>query len=185
MAPNTQYSVEKLLFARREACKTVSQFTSLVGLGDHWDTELQRSLAVQITGVIEKELVQRGAIQPSHPFTVWEGGHIFGFCKEPLAVYLHRRILDALGKNIETVQPRFKNTLPKVKDLGPLMIQALIEDIEAHGLRYSPPEGEARKNTTTASSWRCRRRSCYQCISWLRSQGHHWVFMVGIKRLDT
>ncbi|KAG9695406.1 hypothetical protein KCU95_g4861, partial [Aureobasidium melanogenum] len=60
--------------AQDQLCALASQFTSLAGLGDHSDPELQRYLAIRITDAIRRELVQRGAIQPDQQPTIWEGG---------------------------------------------------------------------------------------------------------------
>ncbi|KAH0013134.1 hypothetical protein KCU72_g14620, partial [Aureobasidium melanogenum] len=303
--------------AQDQLCALASQFTSLAGLGDHSDPELQRHLAIRITDVIRRELVQRGAIQPDHPPTIWEGGlcldlleqpaidtlnpattedeeiamrteampdrmetdeedidmpenadqtYVVGLSQEVLAVKLHKLFLDASDNTkIKTVDPQFTSTLPMVERLGPLMVKALTtywdqelrqaeaaltaterddagyfdgavtnikdiiqaeedahciktdqskeveigneellymalgerfprgygqykfsqQDIEAHGLYYQRPEGKVVTKNKASNKWRGRRRNYYRCLSWLRSHGHSWVFMVNVKNLDS
>ncbi|KAG9679350.1 hypothetical protein KCU99_g3134, partial [Aureobasidium melanogenum] len=338
-----------------QLCALASQFTSLAGLGDHSDPELQRHLAVCITDLIKQELVQRGAIRPDHATTIWEGGFQFdlleqsavntpysaniedeeidmrneampdrvetdeedmdmsdtadqtymvGLSQEVLAVKLHKLFLDASDKKFKTVDPQFTATLPMVEKLGPLMVKALItywdkelrqaeaaltttgarqapqtlalaeycrqpqalaerdnandfegavksiqdivqdqrnatharqgmkswvwpllqkycfdtneskeaklgneellymalgekfpggygaykykqEDIEAQGFSYQRPERKVAPGNKAATKWRSRRRNYYECLSWLRTQGHSWVFMVNVKNLDS
>ncbi|KAG9824531.1 hypothetical protein KCU98_g11369, partial [Aureobasidium melanogenum] len=341
--------------AQDQMCALSSQFISLAGLGDHLDPELQRLLAVCMTEVMKQELVRRGAIQPDHPLTIWEGGlqldlleqsavnapnpvtiedeeidmrtkampdrtetdeenmdtpenadqtYVAGLSQEVFAVKLHKRFLDASDKKIKTVDPQFTATLPMVERLGPLMVKALTtywdkelrqaeaalaatgeprealqtlglaeycrqprtlverddagdfdgavtsikdiiqtqkdvtyarqgmkswvwpllqkyciktgqskeveigneellymalgekfprsygnyrltqQDIESHGLVYERPEQEA-KNKFAPSKFRGRRRNYYRCLSWLRSHGHSWVFMVNVRNLDS
>ncbi|KAH0388870.1 hypothetical protein KCU92_g513, partial [Aureobasidium melanogenum] len=342
--------------AQDQLCTLASQFTSLAGLGDHPDPELQRHLAIRITDLIKQELVQRGAIQPDHAPTIWEGGfqfdlleqsavntpnsatiedeeidmrneampdrmetdeedidmsdtadqtYVVGLSQEVLAVKLHKLFLDASDNTkIKTVDPQFTATLPMVERLGPLIVKALItywdkelrqaeaalsatgeprqapqtlglaeycrqprvlaerddagdfdgavtsikdiiqtqkdttyarqgmkswvwpllqkyciqtgqgkeveigneellymalgerfpkgygryrltrQDIESHGLVYERPEQEA-KDKFCPSKFRGRRRNYYRCLSWLRSHGHSWVFMVNVRNMDS
>ncbi|KAG9526317.1 hypothetical protein KCV07_g745, partial [Aureobasidium melanogenum] len=338
-----------------QLCALASQFTSLAGLGDHSDPELQRHLAICITDLIKQELVQRGAIRPDHATTIWEGGfqfdlleqsavktpysatiedeeidmrneampdrvetheedmdmsdtadqtYVVALSQEVLAVKLHKLFLDASDKRFKTVDPQFTTTLPIVERLGPLMVKALItywdkefrqaeaaltatgeprktpqtlglaeycrqprvlaerddagdfdgavtsikdiiqaqkdttyarqgmkswvwlllqkyciqtgrgkeveianeellymalgekfpkgygryrltrQDIESHGLVYQRPEQEA-KDKFCPSKFRGRRRNYYRCLSWLRSHGHSWVFMVNVRNMDS
>ncbi|KAG9552259.1 hypothetical protein KCU71_g14848, partial [Aureobasidium melanogenum] len=343
--------------AQDQLCALASQFTSLAGIGDHSDPELQRHLAIRITDVIRRELVQRGAIQPDHPPTIWEGGlrldlleqpaidtlnpattedkeiamrteampdrmetdeedidmpenadqtYVVGLSQEVLAVKLHKLFLDASDNTkIKTVDPQFTATLPMVERLGPLMVKALTtywdqelrqaeaaltatgeprealqtlglteycrqpkdlaerddagdfdgavtsikdiiqaeedavyarqgikswvwpllqkyciktdqskeveigneellymalgerfprgygqykssqQDIEAHGLYYQRLEGKVVTKNKASNKWRGRRRNYYRCLSWLRSHGHSWVFMVNVRNLDS
>ncbi|KAH0156586.1 hypothetical protein KCU67_g8260, partial [Aureobasidium melanogenum] len=336
--------------AQDQLCTLASQFTSLAGLGDYPDPELQRHLAIRITDLIKQELVQRGAIRPDHAPTIWEGGfqfdlleqsavntpnsatiedreiamrneampddedmdmsdtadqtYVVGLSQEVLAVKLHKLFLDASDKKFKTVDPQFTTTLPMVERLGPLMVKALItywdkefrqaeaaltatgeprktpqtlglaeycrqprvlverddagdfdgavtsikdiiqaqkdttyarqgmkswvwpllqkyciqtgqgkeveianeellymalgekfpkgygryrltrQDIESHGLVYQRPEQEA-KDKFCPSKFRGRRRNYYRCLSWLRSHGHSWVFMVNVRNMDS
>ncbi|KAH0393605.1 hypothetical protein KCU89_g12239, partial [Aureobasidium melanogenum] len=82
MAPNTQQSLMDITPAQDQLCTLASQFTSLAGLGDHPDPELQRHLAIRITDLIKQELVQRGAIRPDHAPTIWEGGFQFDLLEQ-------------------------------------------------------------------------------------------------------
>lgn len=59
------------------------------------------------------------------------------------------------------------------------------QDIEAHGLTYQRPTGKAVRKHKAAPKWRGRRRNYYRCLSWLRVQGHSWVFMVNVRNLDS
>ncbi|KAG9854601.1 hypothetical protein KCU77_g6164, partial [Aureobasidium melanogenum] len=316
--------------AQDQLCALASQFTSLAGLGDHSDPELQRHLAIRITDVIKRELVQRGAIQPDHLPTIWEGGLQFDLLEQSAANTLNRTTIEdediamrneAMPGRMETdeedidmpenadqiyvtIDPQFTPTLPMVERLGPLMVKALTtywekelrqaeaaltatgeprqalqtlglaeycrqprvlaerddagdfdgavtsikdiiqtqkdmtyarqgmkswvwpllqkycsktgqskeveigneellymalgekspkgyghyrltqQDIESHGLVYERPEQEA-KNKFCPSKFRGRRRNYYRCLSWLRSQGHSWVFMVNVRNLDS
>ncbi|KEQ67522.1 uncharacterized protein M437DRAFT_61921 [Aureobasidium melanogenum CBS 110374] len=355
MAQNTQQPLMGVRSAQDQLCALASQFTSLAGLGDHSDPELQRYLAIRITDVIRRELVQRGAIQPDQQPTIWEGGprldlpeqsavntlnpatfedeeiairteampdrsetdeedidmsddadrnYVVGLSQEGFAAKLHKCILDASDNNLKTVEPQFTATLPMVERLGPLMVKALTtywdkelrqaeaalaatgeprqaletlglaeycrqpgilaerdnagdfdgavmsikdivqaqedvtytrqgmkswvwpllqkycmntdqskeveigneellymalgekfpksygeykfsrQDIESHGLVYERPEKET-KDKYAPSKWRGRRRNYYRCLSWLRTEGHSWVFMVNVRNLDS
>lgn len=337
--------------AQEQMCALASQCASLVGLGDHLDPESQRYLAIQITDLVKRELVQRGAIQPNYPSTIWEEGlqvdsleqpaidtldpatvendeamtdlpeddeeedmetsenvdqtYMLGLAQEVFAVKLKECILKASNDKTRVVEPQFSATLPMVERLGPLMVKALTtywdkelsqaeaalnataeprqalqtlglaeycrqprtlaesesagdfdgavtsikdivqaqrdttyarqgmkswvwpliekycvdtkyskqvelgneellymalgekfpkgygdyklgqEDIESYGFVYQRPEKEATDKGYAASKFRGRRRNYYRCLSWLRTQGHSWLFMVNVKNLDS
>lgn len=59
------------------------------------------------------------------------------------------------------------------------------QEIEAQGLSYQRPARNVTPGNKAATKWRSRRRNYYECLCWLRTRGHSWVFMVNVKNLDS
>ncbi|KAG9632668.1 hypothetical protein KCU64_g16141, partial [Aureobasidium melanogenum] len=150
--------------AQDQLCALVSQFTSLAGLGDHSDPQLQRHLAIRITDVIRRELVQRGAIQPDHPPTIWEGGLRLDLLEQPAN---------------DTLNP----ATTEDEEIA-MRTEAMPDRMETDEEDITMPE-KADQTYVASNKWRGRRRNYYRCLSWLRSHGHSWVFMVNVRNLDS